>query len=100
MCVKFEKLYEMTFPLTEDRAALYLQGFYRNREDGGVYVNKDYYVDLGTYFNLFSVKKWVEYTTITKLQMKLDFIGKFSVEFYGMSLKQNLPDVEEETFFT
>ncbi|MBR1397570.1 MAG: glycosyltransferase [Selenomonadaceae bacterium] len=101
MDLKFEKLYDMTFPLSEDRAPLYIQGFYRNREAGGIYVNKGYYIDLGTYFNLFSLKKWTAYTTISKLKIKLNLTGKFYIELYGMSLDKSDPKSElsvEEVF--
>ena len=88
MSLNFEKLYDITFPLSEDRAPLYFQGMYRNREAGGVYVNKGWYLDLGTYFNLFSLKKWTDYTTLSHLQIKLNLTGKFYIEIYAINKKK------------
>ena len=85
--MEFEKLYDLTFPLTEDSTALYIQGNYRNRDEGGIYIDKGECADLGTYFNLFSLKKWTAYTSIELLKIKLNLQGSFYVEMYGMSNK-------------
>ena len=92
MDLKFEKLYDITFPLSEDRAPLYFQGMYRNREAGGVYVNKGYYLDLGTYFNLFSLKKWLTYSSLSKLQIKLKLTGRFYIELYAINKAKLKPE--------
>ena len=84
---KFEKLYDITFPLTEDRAPLYIQGKYKNRDNGGIYLDKGDGIDLGTYFNLFSIKKWSAYTSIELLNIKLKFSGQFYIEIYGLDDK-------------
>lgn len=88
--LNFEKLYELTFPLSEDKTPLYFQGQYRNIESDKVLFKKGQSIDLGTYFNSFSLKKWIEYTTISKLNIKLRMEGKFHVEFYGMSFNKNM----------
>ena len=97
MDLKFEKLYNITFPLSEDRAPLYFQGLYRNREAGGVYINKGYYLDLGTYFNLFSLKKWTTYSTISNLKIKLSLTGRFYIEFYAINKKKIEQEREPES---
>ena len=95
--LKFEKLYDITFPLSEDRAPLYFQGLYRNREAGGVYINKGYYLDLGTYFNSFSLKKWTTYSTLSHLQIKLNLTGRFYIEFYAINKKKIIQEKEPES---
>ena len=82
----FEKIYEITFPLSEDKSELYLQGDYENQNKGEILLKKGQYIDLGTYFNAFSLKKWTEYTTISKLSINLKLKGDFRIAFYGMSL--------------
>ena len=97
MDLNFEKLYDITFPLCEDRAPLYFQGMYRNREAGGVYVNKGYYLDFGTYFNSFSLKKWTNYSTLSHLKVKLNLTGKFYIEFYGIKKVKFTKDDEPKS---
>ena len=79
-------MYDITYPMSANKAPLYFQGMYLKREDGGFKVNKGYYLDLGTYFNAFSIKKWRQYTTIEQLQIKLKLVGKFNIEYYGMNV--------------
>ena len=80
-----EKLYDITFPISADKAQLYFNGFYKKREDGSIRINNGYYLDLGTYFNAFSLKKWRSYTTIEKLKITLNLSGNVNVELYGMN---------------
>ena len=84
MKLVFEKLYDITFPESDDKSALYFQGQY-NRIDDKIIIKKNNSIDLGTYFNLFSIKKWIDYTNIAKLKIILDVMGEYSVEFYGMT---------------
>ena len=82
----FEKLYDIAFPLTEDKAPLYIQ-----REDDQPFtidtpLKLGDMIDLGTYFNAFSISKWIEYTSIRKIKINLDLKGKFLVDIYGMTV--------------
>ena len=90
MDLNFEKLYDITFPLAEDRIPLYFQGSYQSYTPGEVLINKGDCLDIGTYFNLFSVKKWTDLTTLSKLSITLNLIGTFSIEFYKISIYNNL----------
>lgn len=78
----FIKLYEITKPLSEDRTALYFQGDFKE-ENEKIYVDAGKILDLGTYFNAFSLKKWTDYTNISNLRIELNLNGKFSVEIFG-----------------
>ena len=81
----FDKLYELSFPLSEDKESLYFQGQYENFNDR-VVIRLGDVLDLGTYFNSFSITKWISYTTINKIKIILKLKGKFLVDFYGMNL--------------
>ena len=83
--LKFEKLYDLTIPTTETKSELYFQGNYQN-EEGKIFIDKGNSIDLGTYFNAFSVKRWISYTTIRKLQIKLNLVGNFFVDLYGFDI--------------
>ena len=84
LSLEFEKLYDIAFPESEDKAELYFQDNYSN-VDGKVIISKGNSLDLGTYFNSFSILKWSLYTTIHKLKISLNCIGKFDVFFYGFN---------------
>ena len=80
----FIKLYDIVNPLSEDRTPLYFQGDFKI--DGGeILIESGNSLDCGTYFNAFSLKKWVDYTNLSRLEVELNLEGKFSVEFYGMA---------------
>ena len=82
--MKLDKLYDLSFPLSEDKEALYFQGQYEKSE-GKIIIHLGDVLDLGTYFNSFSITKWIEYTTISKIKVTLRLKGKFLVDFYGMT---------------
>ena len=83
--MNFDKLYDLSFPLSEDKEPLYFQGQYKYLEGKAVIQLGDL-LDLGTYFNSFSIAKWIDYTTIKKIKVTLQLKGKFLVDFYGMNL--------------
>lgn len=82
--MKLDKLYDLSFPLSEDKETLYFQGQYEKSEDK-IVIHLGDVLDLGTYFNSFSITKWIEYTTISKIKVTLRLKGKFLVDFYGMT---------------
>ena len=82
--MRLEKLYDISFPLSEDKEALYFQGKYEKVDDK-IVIRLGDILDLGTYFNSFSIAKWIEYTTIIKVKISLQLKGKFLVDFYGMN---------------
>lgn len=81
---EFEKLYEVTYPKSENKNALYFQGEYQITDEG-IVVNQNEVLDLGTYFNSFSIIKWIKYTTINKFKVELEIVGNFFVDFYGIN---------------
>lgn len=78
-----EKLYTIKLPLDDRRKKLYIQGNFIQREEH-INIEKGKIVDLGTYFNAFSVKKWKQYTSLEKLQLHLFLHGEFYIEVYGI----------------
>ena len=83
--MKFDKLYDLSFPLSEDKESLYFQGQYE-RFDDKIVIGLGDVLELGTYFNSFSISKWIDYTTINKIKVSLKLKGKFIVDFYGTNL--------------
>ena len=81
----YVKLYDITKPFSEDRIPLYFQGDFK-RENEKIYVDAGKTLDLGTYFNAFSLKKWMDYTNISSLKIELNLNGKFSVEIFGADI--------------
>lgn len=77
-----EKLYTIKLPLDDRRKKLYIQGNFIQREEH-INIEKGKIVDLGTYFNAFSVKKWKQYTSLEKLQLHLFYMGNSILKFMG-----------------
>ena len=84
--MNLEKLYDISFPLSEDKESLYFQGQYEKFEDK-VVIRRGDVLELGTYFNSFSIGKWINYTSINKIKVILKLKGTFVVDFYGMNLQ-------------
>lgn len=82
---EFEKLYDITFPALKDKAELYFQGNYGG-VDSKIIIGKGESLDLGTYFNSFSILKWSLYTNIRKLKISLNGVGSFKAVFYGFNI--------------
>ncbi len=80
-----EKLYKISFPLDKSRSRLYFQGEDCVQRDGVVAVPLHSCADFGTYFNAFSLKKWLQYTTLKKLMIHLELKGKFRIVYYGIN---------------
>ena len=82
-----DKLYDLSLPPDPGKQELYLgirptEGI--SRTPGGICVKKGTDIDLGTYFNLLSLKKWVSYTEMTRVEVRLRLTGSFSVAAYGI----------------
>ena len=58
----YEKLYSIKLPLDRERQELYVKGEYIQVHDTEIKLLSGQILDLGTYFNLFSLKKWRRYT--------------------------------------
>lgn len=82
------KLYDVVFDDRKDRKELYIKSVSNEVEIQRKSilcsaVNTE--LDLCTYFNSFSIKKWKQYTTIKKIYIKADIVGIFDVEIYGIN---------------
>ena len=71
----FSTIYEMKLEASEARLPLYRRGACRLEAGESV--------DLGTYFNAFSLGKWLRYTTLDALALELCFVGTARVVLYG-----------------
>ncbi len=89
---RFLKMYDSALkPLTEDRTPLYFSG--DAKADGeNLILNSGGGADFGTYFNAFSLKKWLNFSTLEDLKISFKLAGKFQVDFYGMN------QIKEESF--
>lgn len=82
------KLYDAVFDNRKDRKDLYIKcdSDKVNIQRKSVLCSEtNIGVDLCTYFNSFSVKKWKQYTTIKNVIIKADIIGIFDIEIYGIN---------------
>lgn len=77
-----EKLYSVKLPLDKEREALYVQGRDLIVENNRIKLKKDECIDLGTYFNSFSMGKWKKYTSLKQLHIHLFLRGKCQVVLY------------------
>lgn len=83
----FSTIYEMQLDADAAKLPLYRKGE-RFLPAGGV-------ADLGTYFNAFSLAKWLRYTTLDALGLALDFHGRARITLYGWRDGQEQTIVEE-----
>ena len=72
---KFSAIYEMKLDADVAKLPLYRKGSCRLRAGESV--------DLGTYFNAFSLSKWLRYTTLDALALELRFAGTARITLYG-----------------
>ncbi len=82
------KLYDAVFDNRKDRKELYIKCDFDkvNIQRKSILCSEaNTEVDLCTYFNSFSVKKWKQYTTIKNVIIKADIIGIFDIEIYGIN---------------
>lgn len=71
-----DTIYEMKLEADAARLPLYRRGACRLAAGESV--------DLGTYFNAFSLGKWLRYTTLEMLGLELDFHGRARITLYGL----------------
>lgn len=78
-----EKIQTITYGLAElvDAAKMYVKGkdfvIERNNEDNRIIIFKGGILDTGTYFNSFSLEKWMKYTKLSSLKLCLEIKGTF-----------------------
>lgn len=80
------KLYNLTWITEENRKLLY----YKSNDtisvtEGVLCLKESNSIDLLTYFNCFSVRKWKQYTTITQLVISLKMKGEATLCLLGLS---------------
>lgn len=75
-----DRLYAFSHQNDEKRAPLYIKGFH-----DGAAIKRGQKLDFSTYFNVFSLQKWKEYTTLDQLAVRLNTKGNFRIKFslYG-----------------
>lgn len=75
-------LYKIRFNQTESVSNLYVRGKYEIASNGQILVNQSNILDFGTYFNSFSPKKWMHYTSLRKLALVCHIQGSAKISFY------------------
>ena len=100
-----QALYAFTTTDVPTRGELYARGAYETR--GGAYaVDTGKTLDLATYFNAFSLKKWKCYTTIQTVTVRLSLTGTFDVVVVTLSQagettlyqEENVTSIWQHTF--
>ncbi len=83
----WERLYDITFQSREGREKLYFRSQTVKPAEAGISLKKGESVDLGTYFNSFSLEKWARYTDITAVRLRLCLKGRCKITIYGKNAK-------------
>lgn len=81
-----DKLYNLTWITEDNRKLLY----YKSNDtisviEGSLCLKENNSIDLMTYFNCFSIRKWEQYTTITQLVVRLTMKGEATLSLLGLS---------------
>ena len=79
-----ELLYSIKLPKSKNTEKLYIKAEGLKYCTNCVAVNKKGCMDLGTYFNLFSLKKWLKFTSILTLKVDLTIEGEYTVSIYSI----------------
>lgn len=82
-----DTIYEMKLEADAARLPLYRRGACRLAAGESV--------DLGTYFNAFSLGKWLRYTTLETLGLELVFRGRARITLYGLRDGRERPVITE-----
>ena len=69
-------------------ASLYFRGV-ADLRDGAVFIKKDQEISFDTYFNMFSLKTWKEYTAVKHLSVTVRASGAGEIQLIGMDEKAN-----------
>lgn len=85
------KLYDIVFTEKKENEELYCIGKGKF-VSGNLHVMAGNMVDLLTYFNCFSIKKWREYTTINSLRITGSIEGKATIEVYTIGKSASILD--------
>ncbi len=75
-------LYKIRFHQDKSVSDLYVRGEYKLTQDGHILANQSDSLDFGTYFNAFSPKKWIHYTSLNKLALVCHIQGSARISFY------------------
>ena len=88
----FISLYKISSPKDKDKTPLYYQGEFSLESDkiDKIVIESEQTFDLGTYFNGFFIKKWFDYTNLSKLKIELNLKGKYTVSLYGANIAEEL----------
>lgn len=92
----WEKIFDICFSQDEENKKLY----YKNGncvQSEGVWIELDEPLDLGTYFNCFSLGKWMDYTNLERLAVHMEVSGRAKIEIYSIEKKSELLLSIEET---
>lgn len=86
-----QELYSMTLPKEKKKIPLYYRykGIIKRKENALFFLSKNSELELSTYFNSFSLKKWKLYTTLRKIFFKGNVNGSFQLEVYGVYENNN-----------
>ncbi|MBQ5345122.1 MAG: glycosyltransferase family 2 protein [Acidaminococcaceae bacterium] len=79
-----ELLYSIKLPRNKSTEKLYIKAEGLKYCTNCVAVNKKGCLDLGTYFNLFSLKKWLKFTSILSWKINLTIEGEYNVSIYSI----------------
>ncbi len=92
------KLQQILFPSEEmQEHQLYYKCVGNNifRKKNSVLIGKNTVVDFGTYFNSFSIEKWLEYTNVDCYRLALEIKGSGKVQLYHSYLDGGTAQIEE-----
>lgn len=79
----WEKIYNISFPENKEYEKLYFEGG-TYIPGNGVKIKSGDALDLGTYFNGFSLLKWTRYTTLQKISIRVNLSGNANIEIYAI----------------
>lgn len=85
-----ELLYNIKLPRDKSVEKLYIKAERLEYCTECVAINNNDCLDLGSYFNLFSLKKWLKFTSVYNLQLSLAIEGEYDITVYSIK-KDCLP---------
>ena len=78
-------LYNIKLPPNDHKEKLYIDAERFSRLSATcISITQGINLDLGTYFNAFSLKKWIQYTSINVLGIEFEIEGEYFIEIYGV----------------
>lgn len=95
---KIIKLQNLLFPKQEleEHWWMFYRGekFFHDVKDSAYCLKKDEHAEFLTYFNSFSLEKWVKYTYIDNVFLRLSVKGKFGIQLFGHYINNNVIEKE------